>query len=302
MHAAIEQELAKLAEYHEQLLAEYDARFDLLPPASQLRDLKGENDRLRAEFEKLNNFITQLVEARRHGKADAKRKVEVERKKKESLNFSRPVASLEETKNVEKQLAAVQGEFLQLSARIKQVSDPQYVADLEERIVSMEQRMKKIGRNKRSLALDQLHRGKELRRIAESGEVELFADINSEKVSLAGTSAKIRELDAKLERNVGTIQEKSGKFAELRATWKKLSDEADSLGISLENDAVTADTQKRLGKLLAKKEALQKVVSSLRIQGAVSSHEGLNKAAGLHAQIGRLSAQLQGKDEYIASL
>ena len=63
----IERELEDLEEYHEGLLGEFDARFDLMPVDNQLLALKKENTKLKQEFKKLNGFITQLVEAKKKG-------------------------------------------------------------------------------------------------------------------------------------------------------------------------------------------------------------------------------------------
>ena len=56
----IEKELTNSAELHEIILADYDARYDLMTRGNQIEALKKENARLKEEINNVKKYLSEL--------------------------------------------------------------------------------------------------------------------------------------------------------------------------------------------------------------------------------------------------
>eukprot|EP01022_Parablepharisma_sp_SALTPOND_P000801 TRINITY_DN105069_c3_g1_i1.p2 TRINITY_DN105069_c3_g1~~TRINITY_DN105069_c3_g1_i1.p2 ORF type:complete len:286 (+),score=56.68 TRINITY_DN105069_c3_g1_i1:424-1281(+) len=284
----LEQELENLAEYHEGLLAEYDARFDFMPLDKQLAELKKENKKLREEFKKLSGLITQFV---------ASKKAEAQKKTPATLPVPSPVT----VESLKKVLNSVEIEHQQLVNRINQVSDPEYETELKEKLIVLEQRIKKTDKSRKNLEIDQMHRSKALNRVADAGECEMFAEINNVKKDLTIVDKKMAEVGEEIEKNAGTLQEKHAKMLEAKTTYKRLIGEANGLGI-VDNDTNVQGDSKKIEeiykKLSERKWTLKKNVNALKAKENVDLHDYAKKVDTLETQLTKLAVKLQTKNEY----
>ena len=195
-------------------------------------------------------------------------------------------------------------EYQQLSFRIEQVSDPQYTEDLKERIVSLAHRIKKVDKNKKSLEIDQLQRGKALTRVAEAGESEMVVQLNDLKNSYSVLDNKVKETDSELEKNASLLQDKSTKLAEAKSLWKRIAEEATGYELSpeavLNNLQQAAEArQEKYAQLKGKIVMLDKNVTSLKTKYAVNMHEYQQKISTLQTQVTQRAELLQKKNEYV---
>ena len=220
LHILIEKELESMTDYYETLLAEYDARFDLMPQSEQLHELTTENTKLRDELKKLNDYITQMVFSK------TKKTL---RRVTSSLPANSTTPGLVES--LEKMLASSELECKQLQNRIAQVSDPNYIEEIQEKILAYEQKIKKAGKSRKTLEIEQKLRGKALNKASEGqAEFEDFAETNELRRTIDVINKKMSEIDQEAERNAKNLQEKSSKLSEIKALHKKLLEGEESLG------------------------------------------------------------------------
>ncbi len=245
-----------------------------------MRELKQENSRLRREFAKLNEFITQLVEA--------KRKEAAKRKPVSGILHIAPTS--EETKNAEKQLAAAENEFQQLRSRLEQVSDPLYVNELKEHMLALAQRIRRADRNRRALTLEQLQRGKELNRAAEPARASV------EKEELDSVHTKVQGLEAVLQKNAVVMQEKTARLGQEKARWHKLDEEARGMGI-LESEKEGPEAN--YDRLMTIKTMIEKGINSIRTKRTVSAHDYAGEISELQTRLTGLTEMLHQKNEYV---
>ncbi len=224
-------------------------------------------------------------------------------KRKPSTGAQRGEVDLKEIENAEKQLESAQTEYQRLNARMEQVSNPQYILELKERILAMDGRMKRLGKNQKRLEVDQFHREKKINRVIEVGESEMFQDIQKAKTEYTIAETRILELDGTLERGAETVQDHSKKMSELSALMKKLVAEATELGLDpavamRQRDRVNP-TEERFHRLQQAKDGLVKETTLIRTRHHVSLSDFLRKKSTLQKQLSVVAEKVQAKNELV---
>ncbi len=292
----IENELELLQETHAKLLEDSDTKIvHILYDEKKMAFLRNENKAVREELKRLNKLLTELVEFRR---AVLKKKPPAAAS---SRGIPKPEVRVQEIKNSEKMLANLEMEYERMARRIEQISDPQYLLDLKERIISMDHRIKKAEKNKKTLETEQVRREKIIDKVIEDGEPELLQDINHLKTEAAIFEKKLREIDEVLERKSTSLSDLSTRLEALRGEWKKLSEAADKEGIKSDTVGGTARTHELAVKyktLLATKEGLVKTLNLVKTRYAVTLGDYVQKKGAMQKQVSAIAVSLQSKNEY----
>ncbi len=210
----------------------------------------------------------------------------------------------EEFKNLERQLQFTEAEYNQYKERIDQISSPQYTAELKERIVTLTHKIKKLEKSTKKMETNQKKKDKAILK-KEEIEPELSHDVTVLSAEAANLDQKLKEIDAKIEKQAGSLQEQSAKLATIKDQWRKIADEATSVGIDPFSAvaSATSGSSKRgvagtYDEFVGKKVALEKTVNLVKTRYTVTLGEYTQKKMGLQAQVTSMAESVQKKNEY----
>ncbi len=202
----------------------------------------------------------------------------------------------QELRNLEKQVQAAEAEYVKQKARIEQISDPQYLAELKEKIVTLTHKSKKLEKNRRHL--ESVRKLQDRAALAETEPDLLPASGLSNELS--ALDDRMKEWDGKISRQAQTLQEQSAKLADVRAGWKHVSDDAIMQGVDPNDRADGKARQKAdpVSDLEAQRVAIEKTLNLLRTRHTVTSAEYAQKKAALQAQVNGVAVSVREKIEY----
>ncbi len=300
--AHIEQELHLQEDKYERLLAEYDARFDALPFEKQIVHLRTEDRVVREELKRLNQLISQFVECRRVGIfLHTEPRIAI-KKRTQTVSGPRADVDMREFQNAEKQLQNAEVEYQRLAQRLEQVSNPEYMHDLKERLLALDVRIRKTEKSKKSMEVAQIHREKQIEQVIEDGEPQRLQEINQLRTEYAIAEKKTKELDEVLEKRAETLHDQNAHMTSTKETWKNLAEEATVYGISVEVDVAKTQREKgvagRVAELQARKAALVKTINLVRTRHSVTLGDYMQKKTAMQKQLTEIAATFQAKNEY----
>jgi len=221
----------------------------------------------------------------------------VARKKVRAASGPRADVNLQEIKNAEKQLQTSEMESQKLTHRFEQVSDPQYLLDLKERIVALNHRIKKMGKNKKNLEVEQGLREKKMGKVIDDGEPEMLQEINQIKTERAMTEKKMKEVDDTLEKRSSALHDHATRLENAKNEWKKMTEEGTKQGVRIEAVSVDKDPTSAHGVLQANKAGLVKTINLLKTRYNVTLGEYAQKKTAMQKQISAVAESLQAKNE-----
>jgi len=197
----------------------------------------------------------------------------------------------------------MEAEYNQYNERIAQISNPQYAAELKERIFALNQKVKKLEKSKHKMEVNQQKKDKVIIKKVEN-EPEISQALAELKNEVHNSDVKIKENDQKIDKNANSLQDQNAKMGVLKEQWKKLSDEATSLGIDPNkiNEKEGSKTEKidensYEGKL-AKKLALEKTLNLLKTRYTVNLGDYTQKKIQLQEKVTKMAENIQEKNEY----
>ena len=214
----------------------------------------------------------------------------------------RPELNEKELKNAEKQVAYAEAEFQKLTERVEQVSNPQYVIELKERLIAFDDRIRKMGKNKKKLEVAQIHREKKMHKVIEIGEPEMCQEIQKTKTEYTTMDKKAIDQDASLEKGAEMLKEYNKKMSELTSQFKKLETEATSLGMDV---AAIVQGREKVDPLQEKHKTLEqahsvltKDINLIRTRHNVSFADFSKNKSRLHEKLSEVATKIQKKNEY----
>ena len=251
--------------------------------------LRNENKALRDELKRLNKLLTEFLEVRR---------AMFNKKQAITKGPPKPEVRLQEVKNAEKQLSILEIEYDRVSKRTEQLSNPQYLLDLKERLISLEHRIKKTGKNKKTLETEQVKREKIIDKVIEEGEPERLQEINHLKTEAAMFEKKLKEINEVLEKNGNSLTDMSQRMENAKSELKKLTDTADKQGVREPTEtAKTHDLEVRYKNLFFMKENLMKGINLLKTRFHVTMGDYSQKKVNIQKQISSIAVTLHTKNE-----
>jgi len=279
----IEKELKNKEEFYEDLLAEYDARFDLMTKEKQIHDLKKENKRLREEFKKFNDYISLLLSSK---------KTDLSKKSNTSHIPSFSALPPNSFENLQKNLEQTEQEFNQIKARIEQISDPNYVPQLKEKLLVLDQRIKKIDKNRKILEKEQISLGKKLSE--NQTEYEIVSEINEFSTNIEITDKKLIEINQNIDKDAKILLDKNLKIAEQKLNLRKITDDANLLKIPLNSNE---NSDSILSELIEKKNFLAKSIFSIKSKYSVDFNDYKQKIIKKQNEIQKIAQKLLKKNQ-----
>jgi len=287
----IEHELELCKETHAKLLEDTDSLINnMTDDDKRMIFLRNENKSVREELKRLNKLLTELVEFRRA----------MLKKKPMTARGPKPEVNAQEARNLEKMLNNLENEHKKVSGRLEEISNPQYLVDLKERIIALDLKIKKAGKNKKNLEVEQLLREKKIDKVIDVGEPEYAQEIGHIKTESNILDKKIRELDEALNRNSSTIEEIKQKTEEVKNQYKKLQETAEKEGINenINATAKTHDLDVKYRALQSAKESLTKTINLLKTRYTVTLGDYIQKKGNLQKNVSTAAVNVQSKNEY----
>lgn len=281
--ARIEAELGELDRKHAALV-------EACGESESIPLLQKENKRLQEELKKLNSLLTDFVELRRQGV----------RKQKSISNLPRPEVEMKQLDNRGKMLANAEDEYMRVTERISQVSDPQYLVDLKEKIISLEHRIKKAEKVKKTLETEQLKRERKIDKVLEAGEAQMAREVSQLKSESVVFTKKLRDIDVILERTDSAEPGLQAKVERLRRSWKELLEVAEkenvSLGLMEGNKGKRSGASKKEFK--AKQDSLKKMINSMKKKYTVAMSDYTQKKSAIQKEITSITEAFNKVNKY----
>lgn len=206
---------------------------------------------------------------------------------------------MKELENSKVQLSCAETEYLVCSRRMEVLADPQHVLQLKERIVALDEKIRKGLKAKKSLEVAQLHREKQMHQVIEVGESAMLMDIRKAKTDLAVYHNKLGEAETAFNRNEDVIEEFRKKQVKLEADLKELKHNARDMGIKLSKPKKrTNDSLKKYKRLEQRMESLSKEVNLVRTRYNLTVSEFASEKNKLHKKMAHVNEEIQKKNEY----
>jgi len=291
----VEQQFEACKEKFNELLKDSEPKMQGMSEDKKIIHLKYEDKMVREELKRLNLLITQLVESRR------------EALKKKGKTFKCPNTEfyVKELQNAEKQLNNAETEYQKVSTRLTQISDPQYATELKERIIALSHRIKKAGKSKKSMEIEQLLREKRMEKTIEDGQSEFLSEINQIKSEESIIEKKHLDIDAEISKNTENLSEQNKKLAEVKEKFLKMCEEAKKYGIDPDLlGELSKEEKEKLEKneeLFKKKDYLNKEINLIKTRSSVTLGDYIQKKTNLQKQLTVISKNLIEKNEYFYS-
>ena len=209
--------------------------------------------------------------------------------------------NLQEISNAQKQLQSSETEYIKLDNRVTQVSEPQYVIDLKERLIALDEKIRRMGKNKKQMELSQLHREKKINHVMQSGEPEMFRDIQKHKFETTVAEQKLQEVDTGLEKGSSMIQEYTKRLGETNSLYRKLESEAVALDIQVGSINKTKEKPTATGEMCRRlqlvKDSIAKEINLIKTRYSVTLADFSTKKLGLQKKVGEVAEKIQKKNE-----
>jgi len=294
----VEHKLRSYQLKYEKLISNYDENFEALPLEKKATMLKGDNKEIRSELKKLNEMISEMVEARKQSKYYSYIHI-VFKKLPKITNEQRDLYYSQEVKNAEKQLQNAETEFQAMSLRLQQITQPQYSEELKERNIALSHRIKKMERSKKTLEVEQSHREKKIGKVIDAGEPELLQEINRIRADITNTEKQIREVDAILERRSKALHDHQTRQDNANTEWQKIATDATTIGFDAKNPPVPEMTKNEKFKLLdEKRSALLKELNLLKSRNNYTLSDYMQRKMKFEKELTQLAQEMQGKTQY----
>lgn len=211
----------------------------------------------------------------------------------------------QELANFEKQLQFIEAEHHKYKERIDQVSNPQYLQELKERIVTLNHKEKRLEKRRKSMETAQKKKDTAIIK-KEEEEPEITQAVNALTKESVSLDDKLNECEAKIQKYVLAIQDQTAKLNEAQLHIKKLSDEGSALSINVkdvldhEKDHKPASKHTdKFTELELKKTGLEKTLTLLKTRYSVTLGEYNQKKHQLQNEVNELSLNLHKKNEYL---
>ncbi len=201
---------------------------------------------------------------------------------------------------MQRQLDYLVAEYTQHKERMEQIGDPQYIADLKERLVSLTLKMKKLEKSKKHMEVAQKKKDKAIL-LKEEAEPETSQAVVELTAEMATLEQKAKEVDTKMAKQAAAIQDQYTKLCEGKQQWKTLAEEAS--GMSLDPALATNKESTKSGALArcdeaqAKKLALEKSIQLLKTRYAVNLGDYTQKKVQLQNQVNSMAETVLKKNE-----
>lgn len=206
---------------------------------------------------------------------------------------------MQEYKNAEKQLTNAEEEYGKLNARFEQVTNPQYILQLKEIILSYEAKIKKMGKNRKKLENDQFHREKQMQKVIQTGEFDIAQNINAAHTDRLIVESKLEENDGVLSKNAAILEDQQKRLADIKSQIQKQTAETTKLGIDLNHvkkPKNSAEQEESIKKFKQKKELLKKDINLIKARKNVSQGDFNQKRISLQKQLENAIESIEKKN------
>jgi hypothetical protein len=215
-----------------------------------------------------------------------------------NLLSDRGTVEVSEIKNSKRELNYMENEYMRLANRMEEVADPNYAIQLTERIMAIEDKIKKGRKGKKSMEVSQIHREKKMHKAIELGEPYLQREIEKYKADMMVLQIKVSDANMKIDKNANMLAAFYAKKNNLSSSLKELEKTADHMGISNGTNKDTDVLKVQEKKLKLKQENLMREVKMVKTKGNIVKNEFNTKTNDLNTAISSLSNKIEKKNEY----
>lgn len=206
-----------------------------------------------------------------------------------------------EIRNAEKQLEYMEVEYNKYRKRKEQISSPQYMVELQQRILALDLQAKKMIKSKKNMKSAQKLRERKLDQVIEDGEPEMLSIINKFASENTILDQKIKELDSKISKNTEVLQKQNSDMSTKKQENKIATDSAISIGIEpgiLErNPNALSAIQAKIIEMDTKKATIEKRLNLVKTRYNVGQGEYKQKRAIIKKSLDKLADQVLEKNK-----
>ena len=219
------------------------------------------------------------------------------------VNTSRVEIEVMRVDNDNKVLSNTEEEYLQLTTRLGQVADTQYIKDLKEKILVLDLKIKKTEKANKLLESEKMKIEWKFEKILEANKSQITYNSNQLKSEDILISRKLKEIDAALAKKNTSDNDLGPKTEKLKNILKKLLQVAEKEGISLNGMEVNKEKEKdakldeKRKALLKKKEALRRSIRAIKNKHAVATGDYIKKTSDMKKKIIPLTETVKTKEE-----
>ena len=196
-------------------------------------------------------------------------------------------------KNARQELTYMENEYIKWLKRHEEVSDCQYVNDLKERIIVIDDRVKRMKKGKKLLEVERLHRENRMNKIIEIGKSDILVDMNKIKNDITVYQTKNTNLDQALERKENLIQRLRTKIEKLNITFNCLKTEISTYKKSIQ----TPSNLRYYSTLKQRTLVLTKEINLIQTRNNIAYKDLANERLRLEKQIAEIENKIDQKNK-----
>lgn len=268
-----------------------------LPYRKKYIFLKSERQNVCEELKELSALLSKFVESQR-GNLQTLNINKDKLMKSKTVVASRITVTMETYKNTEKHLKILENEYQNLTEKLKKFDNPEYSLELKQIIVALNEKIRKLEKNRKKMTQSQLKKEKEIKIVAIAGETMATKELQIMKNSIVYFERKLVEAGKYLDEQKGKIQTQEKRLQELSSEYtSKHLVEAKKLGIAalMGNKVEEKSIYK---KLIEKKDIFKKKLQLYQSRYKVTQKDYIQKIQVLEKQLLEVTTSVYRKAQY----
>jgi len=193
--------------------------------------------------------------------------------------------------NSKKELDYMENKYMKLASRIEEIADPNYAIELAERIMVIEEKIKKGKKDKKLMETDEIP--------GRNKRANLQRDIERCKAYIAATQIKISEINKKIDENTNWLEAFHKKKNDSHTSFKELEKTAIQMGICTSSNRNADLLKQQEKKLRFKEENLMRELKMMKTKGIIARNEYNSKVNELNTAINGLANRIEKKNKYM---
>ena len=175
---------------------------------------------------------------------------------------------------------------MKLSNRVEEVSDSGYAKEVTERILALDEKIKKGTKSRKSMEIKQFQRGNQINKMLEKKESKYLTEINKLKEEINIAKRRINESEDKYNKKAEIMKEFDKKQNNMTKKSRILENQINRLGLSEDNKS--NHLNKKEEKLLQEKTNLSKKIKLIQTRAKLETKNFNDKRRQFENKIEKL--------------
>lgn len=201
---------------------------------------------------------------------------------------------------LEKKLFDIEEEYNMYGKKVEMATNPDYIKELRERILSMDLKIKKWEKSRKSIELKQKRNESKITK-NEFEEPDVSLELAQMKTELNNYGLKIAETDKIIEKNAQTMGNINVKYEETKEKHQKEIEEAKFVGLDLSgiNEMNQNVILKKYRDVKVEKDNIIKTINLLKTRYNMTLQDYQQKITKSQQKVEDIAILIQSKNEYI---